>query len=301
VPDIQRILDEIKDAGCLWLLLTGGEPLLRRDFLEIYPYAKKKGFLLTLFTNGTLLTPRLVDVLQEWRPFNIEITLYGFSQATYECITGVRGSHTRCMRGIELLLERRLPLKLKTVLTTLNRHELGEMRAFARSLGVEFRFDPIVNACLDGSTRPAAFRLSTEDIISAELSDPARARLWPEHYKQAREYQPPPGKLYTCWAGTNSFHIDSFGRLCLCLTERLPAYNLLTGTFREGWESFIPRQRSLEHSPSYACAACTIRTVCGQCPALAQLENGDPEQRVEFLCQLAHQRQAAFAEDLFRG
>ena len=62
-PEIQHILDEIKDAGCLWLLLTGGEPLLRPDFLEIYQYAKHKGFLLTLFTNGTLLTPHIADFL----------------------------------------------------------------------------------------------------------------------------------------------------------------------------------------------------------------------------------------------
>ncbi len=69
ISEIQHILDEIKEAGCLWLLLTGGEPLLRTDFLDIYKFAKHKGFLLTLFTNGTLLTPRIADVLCEWRPF----------------------------------------------------------------------------------------------------------------------------------------------------------------------------------------------------------------------------------------
>ncbi|MGH9373641.1 MAG: radical SAM protein, partial [Vicinamibacterales bacterium] len=69
-----RILDQLADAGCLWLLFTGGEIFARRDFLDIYTYAKKRGFLITLFTNGTLITPRIADYLAEWRPFAIEIT-----------------------------------------------------------------------------------------------------------------------------------------------------------------------------------------------------------------------------------
>ena len=101
------------DEGCLWFLLTGGEPLVRRDFLEIYQYIKRKGLLATVFTNGTLLTPKIADVLAEWRPFAIEITLYGRTQETYERVTGIPGSHARCMRGIELIMERGLPLNLK--------------------------------------------------------------------------------------------------------------------------------------------------------------------------------------------
>ena len=108
------------DEGCRWLLLTGGEPFLRPDFLDIYTNANKKGLLLTLFTNGTLLTPRSADLLAERRPFAIEITLYGATQQTYERITGIPGSYARCRRGIDLLLERNLPLKLKTMVMTLN-------------------------------------------------------------------------------------------------------------------------------------------------------------------------------------
>jgi MoaA/NifB/PqqE/SkfB family radical SAM enzyme len=83
------ILDQIADAGCLWLLLTGGEPLVRRDFLEIYTYAKKKGFMISLFTNGTLLTEKMADYLAEYPPFILEITLYGVTKETYESITGL--------------------------------------------------------------------------------------------------------------------------------------------------------------------------------------------------------------------
>ena len=300
LSEIQRILDEIKDAGCLWLLLTGGEPLLRPDFLDIYNYAKRKGFLLTFFTNGTLLTPRIADALCEWRPFNIEITLYGYSQATYERITGIPGSHARCLRGIELLLERQLPLKLKTMLMTVNQHELGEMQTYAKSLGVDFRFDPILNAGLDGSSLPTTLRLSPDEIVAIERADPGRARHWPESFKRSINQKFDQQKLFTCSAGINSFHIDSFGQLCLCITARHPSYDLRADTFRRGWEEFFLQLRSLEHGQDYACGSCDLRPICAQCPAQALLEQGDPEMRVEFLCQVTSRRWDVFSRSLIQ-
>jgi len=139
-----RILDEITEAGCLWLLFTGGEILLRKDFLDIYAYAKRKGFLITLFTNGILLTEEIADFLADAPPFTTEITLYGHTAETYERITQVPGSFERCMRGIRLLKERGLPLKLKTMALTLNLHEIGDMKKFAEEdLGISFKIDPI--------------------------------------------------------------------------------------------------------------------------------------------------------------
>src|SRR6202167_5729412 len=137
-----RVLDELVEMGCFWLLYTGGEIFARKDFLEIYTYAKKKGFLITLFTNGTLITPQIADYLVEWRPFSIEITLYGYTRETYERLTGISGSYDRCLGGIHLLRERGLPLKLKTVATSINKHEVSAMREFAeQELGVEFKCD----------------------------------------------------------------------------------------------------------------------------------------------------------------
>src|SRR5262249_47504461 len=140
-----RLLDELQDAGCLWLLYTGGEIFARRDFLDIYTYAKKKGFLITLFTNGTLITERIADYLAEWRPFAIEITLYGRTRETYERLTGIPGSHEKCLRGIRALLDRGLPLALKTVAVSTNSHEVLEMQRFAEEdLGVKFKFDSMI-------------------------------------------------------------------------------------------------------------------------------------------------------------
>ncbi len=298
LAEIQHLLDEIKAAGCLWLLLTGGEPLLRPDFLEIYQYAKRKGFILTLFTNGTLLTPALADHLAEWRPFNIEITLYGYSQATYERITGIPGSHARCIRGIELLLERKLPLRLKTMLMTLNQHELGGMQAFAESLGVEFKFDPILNAGLDGSLLPTGLRLQPDEIVAIEQADPVRSQRWPESIKKSMEQKINFRKFFACSAGKDSFHIDPFGQLSLCITARQPSYDLRSGTFQQGWDSFVIQQLEREYTQNPDCEGCGLRPICAQCPAMVQSELGHSHGRVEFLCRLTQQRWEAFTQRL---
>src|SRR5205814_9279500 len=143
--EYEKILDELADMGVIWLLFTGGEIFARKDFLEIYTYAKQKGFLITLFTNGILINEKIADYLREFPPFAIEITLYGRTKETYEALTQMPGSYDRCIRGIKLLLDRGLPLKLKTVGTKVNRHEVASMKDLAeRELGVEFRFDSLM-------------------------------------------------------------------------------------------------------------------------------------------------------------
>jgi radical SAM protein with 4Fe4S-binding SPASM domain len=292
--EIQRIMDEITDAGCLWLLLTGGEPLLRRDFLDIYIYAKRKGLLLTLFTNGTLITTRIADYLAEWRPFKVEITLYGATQETYERVTGVAGSYARCRSGIDLLLERKLPLSLKTVVMTINHTELDQMKALAASLGVEFRFDPILNPALDGSARPTYLRLTPEEVVAIEKADPGRASRWPDKFRNNLIIQGSERRMYLCSAGRQGFHIDASGRLCLCLSARQPAYDLRCGSFQEGWGQFLTQFFDRLYSEGFECLGCELRRVCAQCPALAVLEFGDVEKRVEYLCQVAKLRKEVF-------
>jgi MoaA/NifB/PqqE/SkfB family radical SAM enzyme len=167
-----RILDDITDAGCLWLLYTGGEIFARPDFLDIYTYAKQKGLLLTLFTNGTLITTTIADYLAAWRPFSIEISIYGRTPDTHDQITGIAGSFERSMRSIRLIIERDLPLILKAMVLTLNKHEIWDMKRFVEEeLGLEFRFDAMLNPRIDCSLSPLAVRLSPQEVVQLDLQD----------------------------------------------------------------------------------------------------------------------------------
>jgi radical SAM protein with 4Fe4S-binding SPASM domain len=291
--EICNIFDQIADEGCLWLLITGGEPLLRPDFADIYRYAKRKGFIITLFTNATLLTPRIADLLGEEKPFNIEISLYGMTADTYEQVTGVPGSFQRCLRGINLLLKRKLPLQLKSVAMTLNYHELQDMKRYAGSLGLKFRFDPLINARLDGSTEPTRLRLSPAQVVALDLGDEARCR---ELRELCDRFWGTSGsdRLYTCGAGIKNFHITSTGNIVECIIGRRTDYNIRHGTFHQGFHEAIPKVLAQKRTRQSECQRCAMESLCGSCSAMAELENGDPEAKVDWLCEVAHLRAAAF-------
>jgi radical SAM protein with 4Fe4S-binding SPASM domain len=288
-----RILDEIAEAGCLWLLYTGGEIFARKDFLDIYTYARTNGLLITLFTNGTLITPKIADYLVTHRPFSIEITLYGRTKETYERLTGVPGSYERCMRGIHLLLERGLPLKLKTVAVTINKHEIWDMQRFAKDLGLEFKFDAMMSPRIDCSQSPLAVRLKPEEVVAFDLLDTQRLTEWKKFVQQFTGPVHIPehsDEVYHCGGGVNSFAIDPVGKISICVLSHFDTYDLRQGSFREGWESFLLKTRQKKMTRLTKCVACEIKVMCGMCPANGELENGDPEAPVDFLCHVAHLR-----------
>ena len=292
-----RIIDEITEAGCLWLLFTGGEIFLRRDFLEIYTYAKQKGLLITLFTNGTLVTPEIADYLAEWRPFSIEISLYGCTKETHDGVTGVKGSYERCMRAIRLLLERGLPLKLKSMVLSTNKHEIwGIKRLVEGELGLEFRFDGMINPRIDCSQDPLAVRLSPQEVVDFDLEDPKRMREWGKFFEKFNGPVHPPedmDELYHCGGGVHSFAIDPYGKLKICELSCGDGYDVRKGSFRDGWEKHLLNIRKQKITKQTKCVSCEIKAMCGMCPENAQLENRDPEEPVDFMCQVAHLRAKA--------
>lgn len=291
--EVFNIFDQIAEAGCLWLLITGGEPLLRKDFLELYTYAKKKGFIIPLFTNGTLMTPGIADHLAEWRPFSVEITLYGATKETYEKVTGIPGSFERCKKGINLLLERKIPLELKTMAMTFNHDEIFQMKEYAEKLGVKFRFDPIINPRLDGSKTPCNFRLSPEEVIRLDLADKKRVKEWREFCEKFIGPHPS-DSLFACGAGVSTFHINPYGQMSACEMTRFQTWDLRKGSFKESWHRSIPEFLNLKPTGDYACGRCDLIALCGQCPGWAWTENADLEVPVEYLCQIAQLRAEAF-------
>ena len=293
LEEYHRLFDELVEAGCLWILFTGGEIFARKDFLDIYTLAKQKGFLITLFTNGTMITPRIADHLAEYRPFAIEITLYGATRETYETLTRIPGSFDRCMTGIRLLLERGLPLKLKTVPTTVNYHEVYEMKRFAEEeLGVEFKFDPLVNPRTDCSQSPLNVRLTPEQAVALEFRDPARMNEYLRllEHERALAHIPLPPKRYTCGGGHNGCAVDPNGKMTICVLSHQDGFNLRDGGFRQGWDGPLQQIRATPARGETICTHCQIRSLCSMCPANGELENGDAEAPVDFLCQVAHLR-----------
>ncbi len=291
---LKTLVDEAAEAGCLNILFTGGEVLVRPDFPELYLYAVRRGLLVTVFTNGTLVTDQIADLFDEYRPAAVEITLYGMSRETYEKVTGVPGSYDKCIAGVKRLAARGVPLKLKTMALAWNQHEVPAMQEFARGLGVSFVFDGLLNPRVDcGANRNGELQLSAEELVKLDLADPERMRDFEEF---CRSFVPAPEDtvesehVYQCGAGQTSFTVDPYGMLQMCQLSRRSGFDVRTESFARGWNEVFPVLRERRWQSHSICRRCNLISLCGSCPGAAEMETGDVEGVVAQFCEIAHLR-----------
>ena len=286
------LIDQIADAGCLFLLFTGGECLLRPDFPEIYRHACKKGLLVTVFSNGTSITEKVMDVFEKYPPHSVEISLYGATAVTYEKITHVAGSFEKCKQGIDQIFDHGFHLKLKTMLLNMNIHELAEMEVFAADMGVPFRFDAMISPRLDGDPAPLNYRVRPEQVVAKEFADQKRAKQQHDFYYRMNR-QAISTDLYVCGAGMNMFHIDAFGIMRPCMMVPGRGQSLLNRSFKQIWHSEAFTQFSKKEKAPEACQTCDKKMLCGYCPGFFQLESGSAQVVSEYLCDLGRMRKQA--------
>jgi len=290
--EICALVDQIAEAGCLKLTLTGGEALLRNDFVSILRHVKDQGIIPTLFTNGTLITPSLADAFYDLAFSAVEITIPGATPETFDAITRVPGSHRKCLQGVELLRARGISVRLKTTVTTMNKSEIPVIQKFAQELGVEFRFDTRIMPRIDGSLQPCSYRLSPAEIVELDAIREGEA---PDDETQG----PAPGQqghdsVYRCYSVIrHSFWIDSFGNLSLCHTSRDPCLSLREHSFAAARKELISMILSMKPSGTNGCAGCDLKSICENCAALSLLELGDRESPVPFCCETAQLRALA--------
>lgn len=286
---VLSLIDEATDAGCLFLLITGGEPLLRSDFETVYRHARSNGLVVTVFTNATLITESTVALFREIPPHAVEVSLYGATAGTYERITGVKGSFRRCLDGIRMLADSGVYLRLKTVLMSLNIEELAEMQRMAGELGVTFRFDAAISARLDGDKSPLGLRVPAGEAVEREFKDPQRLAALKEFYERTRR-NPPSDSLYHCGAGINNFNIDPYGNLTPCIMVSTVKHDVSGGGFMEGWAETIPDIRNRRLNADSPCVQCGKKNICGYCPPFFALENGSEDASSDFICAIGEHR-----------
>lgn len=282
------------DNGMVFLLLTGGEVFVRRDFFEIYEPLTRMGIVLALFTNGTLITKDIAARLAQAPPSRTEITLYGATAATYEAVSGIPGSFAACCAGIEALVSHRVPLGLKTTITRQNVGELEAMRQMAHNWGLPFSAGWLLSRRPDQTPSDVEeCRLSAADCITLEATDRASAHEWIE--AALREMAEGSHDNFYCQAGKAAFVINPVGEMNVCLILPQPAARPLETGFSEAWKQV---QHYVETAPPAAseCRACDALTYCGRCPAWSIIETGTLTEPVPYLCEIARTRKERYGQ-----
>lgn len=291
----KKILDEIHREGCFWLTLSGGDPLVRKDFLDIYSYAKGKGFIITLFTNAYGITRNIMDYLTKAPPFLIEITLNGATKKTYESITRIKGSFAEVVNNIKTLAKRRIKLKLKTNCLKQNKHELARIKSFTEEiLGRPsknthyFKYDTVIYPCLNGNSSPIKYRLSNKELLEAKKQD---RDIWEEYQgmlkAESAGFNRSKDFLYHCNSWVEQFFINPFGRLKFCQFSKKFSTDLKHLSFKEGFYNVFPRCSLVKFKTNSPCRSCDQRQFCYFCPSRAFIETGNEEGPVPYYCQLA--------------
>ena len=306
LEEIEEIAGEAVSLGALWCLMTGGEPLLREDFLDIYLYLRRKGLLLSIFTNATLVTEEHVRVFKNYPPRDIEVSVYGVSKETYERVTRRPGSFSAFQRGLNLLLGSGLKVRLKAMALRSNIHEKTEITRFCREKTRDyFRFDPFLHLRYDGdptrNTEIRSERLSPEEIVALEKSDPERFQALEEECNRLIVPESSPttcNHLFHCGAGNGHFNLsyDGLFRLCSSLWHPDCIYDLKKGSLTEALNNFVPWVRDMRSERSEfleTCRVCPLINLCMWCPAHAHLETGELDAPVMYFCQVAHARAEA--------
>jgi MoaA/NifB/PqqE/SkfB family radical SAM enzyme len=303
IDEIRRIADEARAMGCREWSISGGEPMLRPDFAEIFDYLTGKGRTYTLNTNGTLITPEIARLLT--RKGSKMIALYGATAEVHDHITRNPGSFEAVMRGFRYLQEAGAGFIVQLIPMRDNYAQFEEMVTLAKSLSPHYRVGApwlYLSAC--GSAQRNAeishqrldpkevVALDQPDLASEESTDPSSIVHRPSLTAGGDD------RVFAgCIEARRDFHIDPQGRMTFCsfIKDSALRYDLLSGTFRAAWDEFIPNLADgVRGGKEYLenCGSCELRQDCRWCGVYGFLEHRRYGAKVEYLCEVAREHRS---------
>ncbi|HDP69823.1 MAG TPA: radical SAM protein [Actinobacteria bacterium] len=286
--EVKNILDQLADAGCIYLSFTGGEPLVRDDFWEIAEYAKEKSFALALQTNGMLISEKVAKRLKELNFLKVQVSILGASPETHDALTMVEGSWERTFEAVKSLTKNDMRVYL---MFTAMRQNIHELKAINR-LGEELKVEQMICSCVlspknDGDKKPISFRLNDD-----ELRD-----FYKFFFKEAKKPLPL-GRLelscsdkdsLICGFGRTGCCINPYGDIYPCVGVPIVAGNLRKRSFNDIWRNSetLRKIRGFTINNLKKCVNCDYLLLCLRCSGIAYIEEGDLLAAPKEFCRIA--------------
>ena len=285
------VSDEMQKAGTLFVLLTGGEPLLYPDFREIYLHLKKLGMIITINTNGTLINEEWADFFAKHKPRRINITIYGQSSKTYDELCHYADGFKRAVRAIRLLKERNVDVKLNGSVTPSNADDSIALIQLAKQFDIPWKIDTYM---YPGSReRKQGFNENARLTPSNAAEERIRLLKQKNNFEEAakkfvEKAEKRSQDVYemtsvSCRAGRSSFAVNWQGNMRPCIMVTKPEVPILSHGFATAWKQIVEKTEQIRLSSK--CSACTMQQVCQTCAACALLETGSYDGTPEYMCQ----------------
>lgn len=296
---------EAVDAGMIYLLLTGGEPLLRPDFVEIYTSLIKMGLLITVNTNATLLTPEILECFRKHRPEKVNVTLYGMSDETYGSLCCNSRGFDMAVKGILAMKEAGIRVNLNTTFTKLNVQDMDRIVAFAKSHEIPVRMAAYIFPPVRNGHTEEDVNLAPEEIgrfaayfdwitLDAEQRQKRVSMIQNALSKEPLPAENQESRISGCMAGRGAFWISWDGKMYPCGMLSDFAVDTMELGFTQAWKEtcqwvktmYLPRE----------CLSCKYQSLCPSCAAVFQCANQATDQVTRSLCDRTRAYAHAFLE-----
>ena len=299
LDEYRALFDQLAAAGTLFLTITGGEPMLRRDLFQILESARERDFSFILFTSGTLITPEAADRLRDLCPQRVEISLLGGQATTHDHITRVQGSFDKVMTGVRLLREREIAVQLKATWMRDNIEESDQIKTLAQELGASFRSAFLIIHRRDGSAEPENLGATEEQLRAMAAKALAKAG-------GTKAIPPPPPVLtdeqkqtsYPCGAGHTSCTISAQGIVYPCAAIDTVLGDIRKTPFADIWHGnpVMAELRAIRVAHLTECSSCRLLMRCSRCAGLARMETGSLLSASRQSCKVAHALEGFYDE-----
>lgn len=289
---------QLSDAGTLNLLITGGEPMLRKDFCEVYSSIYRLGFIVTLYTNATLVTDEIMQTFRQYPPHKIGITLYGASNQTYQTLCGCEDGFDRALVGIRKLATLPSVLEFRTTPVQDNYQDIDSItKLVAEEFGLSVSHTGLVLQSVRGGCMCVSdCRLTPEQTVNLTVNrtiDRVRELLPQERLDQIKLYideplsecgdRNPKYTLLGCNGGMDNVTITWDGKLLGCQLLGCFSTDALKLGFAKAWEQW-PYTVCLPPIDSQ-CVECPHIDFCTVCPGVRIAECDDLAGHPDYICQ----------------
>ena len=289
-----HIGEQAANAGTVFLLLTGGEPLLRPDFEEIYTGLKKLGLMVSVNTNGSLLTGKTAALFERNPPVRLNVSLYGDSPETYTRVCGVNAYDT-VLANIKRMKEAGVEVKLNVLLTPGNADGYQRLAEQIGALGLHCQASAYAYPPVRRSAPADAERLAPQEAAKLRVRwDLLRGKYASAKNAAERIALPetrtcdeggPAEEGVRCRAGHTSYWITAAGDVLICGMIHLPCGNAAETDFTTCWQAARALMKTIRMPKQ--CTACSLRPVCCVCPAACFAETGGFTEAPPYLCEMS--------------
>ena len=293
-----KTAEEARKEGLLFLLLTGGEAMLREDFRELYQELAQMGFRLVINTNGSLIDEKILELFRKYPPGRVNVSMYGASEETYKRLCG-REMKERAARGIRELKKIGLSVRTTMTPTPYNCQDMKKVYDFSRQENTLFEttsytFPP---ARREGQmTQPdrmtaqeaGKYMVQRDKMILSSAAFYERAAKMTDYCKENKteeRTENDTGAGVSCQAGNSSFWITWEGKMRPCGLMTAPEADVVRSGFSQAWKQIY--QATEQIRMPVECKYCSKKRLCRVCAAMCQTETGSFDKKPEYVCQMA--------------